>query len=420
MRAPTFRPLALGAAAILAFGLVIGLGSDTSVSAAGEIKVTVCIMNSNGVHLVPGTTYYKIGSTAYFTGTLDANQCLNRDFPATTTNVEVWTTYNNTPSAHVTKNVAIDPVFTFQTRQVTLKLQTSDDAPLAGGTGKYGLGGAYGTWNFPGNPTNASGEVAAQLFPGVYSFEMSYQGTAQPKLSLTIPDADTTLVWETTTVTIAYPGQVSYGGPVGDSKWFKQTTATESKELLPSTVRFHLRGGITTDLTFSGDAFTYDAAPPMVGVSLVDPNGGEPDGSNGWFRTSPVSGKVEADDTLLGASPIQAIDCTGAAPTDFVGLGTAPFATAGFSVSAEGATTISCTATDSAGNTSPTPATRVVKIDTIAPTIVASATSAPNPNGWYPGPVTIHFVCSDGGSGIPAGNCPADEVLSGEGAGITS
>ena len=54
------------------------------------------------------------------------------------------------------------------------------------------------------------------------------------------------------------------------------------------------------------------------------------------------------------------------------------------------------------------------------PTIVAAATSAPNGAGWYNGDVTVHFTCTAGGSAIPVGACPADQVLTGEGSAVAS
>jgi hypothetical protein len=59
-----------------------------------------------------------------------------------------------------------------------------------------------------------------------------------------------------------------------------------------------------------------------------------------------------------------------------------------------------------------------LKVDNIAPSITGAATTSPNPNGWYNGPVTVHFTCSDAESGIaPVGGCPADKTLITEGAG---
>jgi hypothetical protein len=56
-----------------------------------------------------------------------------------------------------------------------------------------------------------------------------------------------------------------------------------------------------------------------------------------------------------------------------------------------------------------------VNIDLTPPTITAAATSAPDAAGWYTGPVTIHFTCSDVLSGIAT--CPSDTVLNTAGTG---
>jgi hypothetical protein len=63
----------------------------------------------------------------------------------------------------------------------------------------------------------------------------------------------------------------------------------------------------------------------------------------------------------------------------------------------------------------------IVKIDKTPPTIMAAATDPPNgDNGWYTQDVTVHFTCADGVSGIAIGACPADQLLSDEGAGVSS
>lgn len=62
--------------------------------------------------------------------------------------------------------------------------------------------------------------------------------------------------------------------------------------------------------------------------------------------------------------------------------------------------------------------------DKTPPTISAAPTTSPNgTNGWSTGNVTVHFTCTDVGaiqSGIPAGACPPDQVLSTEGAAVSS
>ncbi|MBX6370190.1 MAG: HYR domain-containing protein [Rhodospirillales bacterium] len=72
------------------------------------------------------------------------------------------------------------------------------------------------------------------------------------------------------------------------------------------------------------------------------------------------------------------------------------------------------TCTDAAGNGA-TAAFDHIDIDRTPPTIVATATPAPNASGWNDGPVTVTFTCNDGdGSGVAT--CPDPVTLSSEGA----
>jgi hypothetical protein len=77
---------------------------------------------------------------------------------------------------------------------------------------------------------------------------MGYQATSQEKQNEVVPDADHTIVWQTTNLTLNYTGPISYGGPTGDSTWFDKP----SMELLPGTYWFHFRGCTRSELTFSG------------------------------------------------------------------------------------------------------------------------------------------------------------------------
>jgi hypothetical protein len=97
------------------------------------------------------------------------------------------------------------------------------------------------------------------------------------------------------------------------------------------------------------------------------------------------------------------------------GIATCPAAQV-FPVSAASATG---TAFDVAGNSS-TIAFGPIQIEKVPPTISAAASSAPNANGWYNAGVTVHFTCLDSDSGIPAGTCPSDQILSAEGAAVSS
>ncbi len=69
-------------------------------------------------------------------------------------------------------------------------------------------------------------------------------------------------------------------------------------------------------------------------------------------------------------------------------------------------------ATDTAGNTGTDSVT--VRLDKTAPAITAAIVSGTlGGNGWYTGPVTVHFTCSDALSGIAT--CPDDVTLTDNG-----
>ncbi|MEJ2852369.1 MULTISPECIES: OmpL47-type beta-barrel domain-containing protein [unclassified Saccharothrix] len=74
-------------------------------------------------------------------------------------------------------------------------------------------------------------------------------------------------------------------------------------------------------------------------------------------------------------------------------------------------TTLVGTARDLAGNTGTDTVT--VRLDKTAPTITAEVVGGPKP--WHTAPVTVHFTCTDNGSGIPATACPDDVVLAADG-----
>jgi ElaB/YqjD/DUF883 family membrane-anchored ribosome-binding protein len=84
----------------------------------------------------------------------------------------------------------------------------------------------------------------------------------------------------------------------------------------------------------------------------------------------------------------------------------------------EGSITLTATCKDLAGNVGSS--TYMVNIDKTVPTISAAATTQPNANNWFNTNVTTHFTCADAGSGIPAGTCPQDQVLTTEGPAVSS
>jgi hypothetical protein len=135
----------------------------------------------------------------------------------------------------------------------------------------------------------------------------------------------------------------------------------------------------------ASDTVKVDKTPPTISAAATSlPN------ANGWYNSNVVV-HFTCNDGLSGVA---------SCPADRV-------------LSSEGSVVSSTaqTATDAAGNVSAPSNVVTVKVDKTPPTISAAATSLPNANGWYNDDVTVHFTCSDTLSGIPAGACPADQVL---------
>jgi len=161
--------------------------------------------------------------------------------------------------------------------------------------------------------------------------------------------------------------------------------------------------GVTTDLSgsprFVGavdmgayEAQLVDATPPVITPSV---NGTR--GSGGWY-TGDVSVSWDISEPESGVTSSAGCEAT-----------TVTADTAG--------DTLTCSATSAGGTASETV---TVKRDATPPTASAAATRASNAAGWYNAPVTVRFTCADATSGIPAGACPTDQVLSAEGAAVSS
>jgi hypothetical protein len=154
-------------------------------------------------------------------------------------------------------------------------------------------------------------------------------------------------------------------------------------------------GNDSAPATVSG--INVDKTAPTISAAATTSSNGA-----GWYNGD-VTVQFTCADT--GGSDLPA----GACPADEV-------------LSTEGAAVASTAqvVTDAAGNTSDASNVVTVQIDKTAPMISAATTTSPNGAGWYNSDVTVHFTCADTGSGIPAGACPADEVLSAEGAAVAS
>jgi hypothetical protein len=249
---------------------------DLTIESCSMEKTVVCLKlkDHTGAPMNGGTARGGIGSSygtwhvAGQTGD-DGDGVLIDIRDGLYTNMSYEMRYNNT-AEHKTQDVSINSVFEFETQLITLRLETCQGVGLPGGNPRYGVGGTYTTWWFPGGVTGPDGETAAEFFPGEYSFQMQYQGTADEIMNHEFPDDGTTLTWQTTNLILNYSGQISYGGSSGDSRWFSKP----SMELLPGTYKFHFRGLGRADVSIGG--CTLNLAPVKIrlhndGVELTDP-----------------------------------------------------------------------------------------------------------------------------------------------------
>jgi microsomal dipeptidase-like Zn-dependent dipeptidase len=133
--------------------------------------------------------------------------------------------------------------------------------------------------------------------------------------------------------------------------------------------------------------------------------------ASGWHNTD-VTATITAVDADSGVERIDYTVTHDAQATS--GNATRPATSATVTMTAEGASTLSFSATDGAGNVE-APNAVTVLVDKAAPVIVASRTPAANPAGWNNTDVTASFACSDALSGVAS--CSAAQTLSGEGAG---
>ncbi|MFC1765741.1 right-handed parallel beta-helix repeat-containing protein [Planctomycetota bacterium] len=252
--------------------------------------VSLKLKNHNGSGLSGGTARggYATPTSWHVSGSTDGSGIL-QEFRQGNTNLSYEMKYNGTIAVVGPKDASLDPVYNFQTREVTLRLENCSSTPLDGGHGRYGIGSNYGAWHFPGGNTGSSapGETAAEMFPGTYSFEMGYNSTVSRKISVIIPDADTKLTWQTTTVQLHHQYPIAFGGPTGDDLNFANPT-----EMLPGSVMFNFRttapgvGHVRRSLSVSGCTYEKTVAVAQV---VSGNNTGRPGFSGFWHENNPGS-----------------------------------------------------------------------------------------------------------------------------------
>jgi len=150
------------------------------------------------------------------------------------------------------------------------------------------------------------------------------------------------------------------------------------------TVSFKAVDNAGNAATSPTQTINIDKTGPAITVTLPTA-----DGSDGWYKTAPVTVAALANDATSGLSSIQYSIDGGA-------LQAGSFAI----ISTDGTHTVSFTAIDNAGNTTTSP-TQTVKVDTTGPAIAATLPSADGLGGWYKTvPVTVTALASDGTSGL--------------------
>ena len=142
--------------------------------------------------------------------------------------------------------------------------------------------------------------------------------------------------------------------------------------------------------------------PPIVTLTIPPPNG-----SNGYFKTKPVTASVSATDP----SNVVSFSCLdNGAPTavgNLVGIGT-PNASGTLSITAEGMHNLSCQATDGSGNVGAAPGssnTGSLKIDTVSPETAIDSGPA---DEITTASATFTFSGTDATSGVASFECRFD------------
>jgi RHS repeat-associated protein len=186
-------------------------------------------------------------------------------------------------------------------------------------------------------------------------------------------------------VTVAVNGQSAT--VASDGTW--QITVTLNSSTTTITA-------VATDLAANSNSasVTVSTVPPAT-LSLTSP------APNSWVNTRFVNLSGGAGNAAsVTVNNQQAIVTNGA------------WSLANFDLGADGAHTLAIAGSGAA------PINPIINNDTVAPTITATASPAPNAAGWNNSNVTVTFTCADERSGIVS--CSAPVTISDEGAGLTA
>ncbi|WP_159065990.1 beta strand repeat-containing protein [Deinococcus ficus] len=188
------------------------------------------------------------------------------------------------------------------------------------------------------------------------------------------------------TVTYALSGQATGSGtvPVNADGTFGLDLSNLAEGSYTLTVTASDDNGNSTEKTAT---FTADRTAPEAGADQSDTE----------WRNTPFTAHFTATDALSGLSDAADADF------DLTVSADAPNSTEPVQVTR--------VITDNVGNTRTVTAS--ARIDTVAPTITATADRAPEWSGWYKDSVTVTFACDDALSGVA--DCSAPQTLKASG-----
>jgi hypothetical protein len=257
--------------ALLAIGLV---------SNAAAVPVTVVVQDSHG-HGIPGIhVRYGAGdtySTAYF-GYTDVNGKITGDLNAGKYSFQA-PYHNGSQIRKLDTEVGLNNTVSFRTEEITMKLSACDTGNgLYGGTIRYGAGANFGTSFWP-TSTDSNGEASAELFPGIYSFEMRENGTVQTKQELYVDRSSPVVEWQATNVILDHSGTISYGGSNGGSAWY-----VNPMYMMPGDVVFQFSNYYSGPTPIRIEGCTFHKLATVVSVQASDGSGDEVPAGVKWYK----------------------------------------------------------------------------------------------------------------------------------------
>lgn len=362
-------------------GQATGSGTVT-VNADGTFRINLSSL-TDGVYTLTVTARDSNGNSTEKTTTVTVDQTA----PSLQAG-DVTVTDNQNGSATVTVGGVGENTLWYSLDGVTWLQATGSTFNLPA-SGMLGAGN-YTVWVKVGD---AAGNVSA---PVSRSFSIArYGDLTAPSLDLQATAAFnagsvsvTGTVSDASPVTVTYTlsGQATGSGtvPVNGDGTFGLDLSNLAEGSYTLTVTASDDNGNSTEKTAT---FTADRTAPEAGADQSDTE----------WRNTPFTAHFTATDALSGLSDAADADF------DLTVSADAPNSTEPVQVTR--------VITDNVGNTRTVTAS--ARIDTVAPTITATADRAPEWSGWYKDSVTVTFACDDALSGVA--DCSAPQTLKASG-----